>query len=63
VHDDNLITSAMCTILDRMERTIHKTTTWINPQDPLEQFGKEESGEERVESRNPGSGTGQPTRD
>jgi len=40
VHDDDLITSAMCTILDRMEWRISLPTTWITPRDPLEEMDR-----------------------
>ena len=63
MHNDDLITGAMHAIPDRMEWYIHMPTTWINPQAPLEESGKEEYGEKRVESRNQGPGTGQPIRD
>ena len=36
VHDDDLITSAMCAILDRMEWYYSGPTTWTTPKDPLE---------------------------
>jgi hypothetical protein len=38
VHDDDLITSAMCTMLDRMEWVVYMPTTWITPKDPLEEM-------------------------
>jgi hypothetical protein len=38
VHDDDLITSAMCAILDRMEWCISSPTTWTTPRDPLEEM-------------------------
>jgi hypothetical protein len=40
VHDDDLITSAMCAILDRMEWRISLPTTWIAPRDPLEEMDR-----------------------
>jgi hypothetical protein len=36
VHDDDLITSAMCAILDRMEWYTPLPTVWTTPRDPLE---------------------------
>jgi len=38
VHDDDLITSAMCAILDQMEWRLSLPTTWIAPRDPLEEM-------------------------
>jgi hypothetical protein len=40
VHDDDLITSAMCAILDRMEWRISLPTTWTTPRDPLEEMDR-----------------------
>jgi len=40
VHDDDLITSAMCAILDRMEWRISLPTTWSVPRDPLEEMDR-----------------------
>jgi hypothetical protein len=40
VHDDDLITSAMCAMLDRMEWRISVPTTWIAPKDPLEEMDR-----------------------
>jgi hypothetical protein len=40
VHDDDLITSAMCAILDRMEWRISLPTTWTTLRDPLEEMDR-----------------------
>ena len=40
VHDDDLITSAMCAILDRMEWRISLPTAWTTPRDPLEEMDR-----------------------
>jgi len=38
VHDDDLMTGAMCTLLDRMEWRVTLPTTWTKPRDPLEEM-------------------------
>jgi hypothetical protein len=38
VHDDDLMTGAMCTMLDRMEWRVSLPTTWTKPKDPLEEM-------------------------
>jgi hypothetical protein len=38
VHDDDLVTGAMCTLLDRMEWRASMPTTWTRPRDPLEEM-------------------------
>jgi len=38
VHDDDLITSAMCTLLDRMEWYTPLPAVWTKPRDPLEEM-------------------------
>jgi len=38
VHDDDLMTGAMCTLLDRMEWRVGLPTTWTTPRDPLEEM-------------------------
>jgi len=35
VHDDDLITAAMCTLLDHMDWRVSLPTTWTIPKDPL----------------------------
>ncbi len=40
VHDDDLITSAMCAILDRMEWIVSMPGTWIMAKDPLEEMDR-----------------------
>ncbi len=40
VHDDDLMTAAMCTLLDRMEWSFHSKTTWAKPRDPLEEMDR-----------------------
>jgi hypothetical protein len=38
VHDDDLMTAAMCSLLDRMEWRVSLPTTWTTPRDPLEEM-------------------------
>ena len=38
VHDDDLITSAMCTLLDKLEWYVEAGTTIIRPKDPLKEM-------------------------
>jgi hypothetical protein len=40
VHDDDLMTAAMCTLLDRMEWRASLPTTWTTPKDPLEEMDR-----------------------
>jgi len=40
VHDDDLVTSAMCAILDRMEWHISLPAVWTTPKDPLEEMDR-----------------------
>ena len=38
VHDDDLMTGAMCTLLDHMEWYAHSKSVWTKPKDPLEEM-------------------------
>jgi len=38
VHDDDLMTSALCVILDRLEWFTRLPTVWTTPKDPLEEM-------------------------
>jgi hypothetical protein len=38
VHDDDLVTSAMCAILDRMEWYTPLPAVWTTPKDPLKEM-------------------------
>jgi hypothetical protein len=40
VQDDDLMTGAMCTLLDRMEWRSSLPTTWTRPRDPLEEMDR-----------------------
>ena len=40
VHDDDLMTSALCTLLDRLDWSPRLPTIWTTPKDPLEELDR-----------------------
>jgi hypothetical protein len=40
VHDDDLMTAAMCCLLDRMEWRVSLPTTWTTPKDPMKEWDR-----------------------
>ena len=40
VHDDDLITGALCSMLDKMEWYVHLPTVWTTPNDPLKEMDR-----------------------
>ena len=40
VHDDDLMTGALCTLLDKMEWRVSLPTVWTTPRDPLEEMDR-----------------------
>jgi len=44
VHDDDLITGALCVMLDGLEWYFHSPSVWINPKDPLKEMDRTSKG-------------------
>jgi len=44
VHDDDLITGALCVMLDGLEWYFHSPSVWINPKNPLKEMDRTSKG-------------------